>query len=86
MCQILTGEHKNFETRSVKTVKLGNSRQDGLGQVEKGLSEKEALRGRKRNNGISLIPVGVLLSGVPWRENWKENKVKPAHGRLCFLD
>lgn len=47
MCQILTGEHKNFKTHSVKTVKLRDSRQDGLGQVEKGLSEKEALRGRK---------------------------------------
>lgn len=47
MCQIRTGEHKNFETRSVKTVKLGDSRQDGLGQVEEGLSEKEALYGRK---------------------------------------
>lgn len=47
MCQILTGEHKNFKTHSVKTVKLRDSRQDGLGQVEKGFSEKEALRGRK---------------------------------------
>lgn len=47
MCQIRTGEHKNSETRSVKTVKLRDSRQDGLGQVEEGLSEKEALYGRK---------------------------------------
>lgn len=47
MCQIHAGEHKNFKTRSVKTVKLRDSRQDSFGQVEKGLSEKEALRGRK---------------------------------------
>lgn len=47
---MLTGQHQNLETCSVKEEKLRDLGQDDFGQAEKGLSEKGALLGRKGAN------------------------------------